>query len=150
MANDFETARASAKVRSVELGTFGKNESTFLAVTFETADKRFPVTTKRFSFSSEAQEFMEKDLTTLGWNPAAHEWAIEEIVLGGKIDGATCNLVLENNPAYGWQVKYINSSEQPALKRKFATEEVKDFAARLRARYGFKIGDKGPGDGMPF
>lgn len=143
MANEKERVRASATVASVIMGTFGKEDRSCLAVTFDIADSRFPSLSKRYFFSSDSEDMMKKDLTALGWNPEKRGWAIEEIVNDGVINGKPCSLTIENDPEWGWQVKWIDGTERPAVKRKFSTDEVKDFAQRLRSKMGIKPGDQG-------
>lgn len=146
MANEKERVRVIGTVAAVSLGTFGKEDRSALAVTFDIPDDRFPSLSKRYFFSSESEDMMKKELSALGWDPEKRQWAIEEIVVDGAINGKSCALTVENDPEWGWQIKWIDGTARPALKRKFNVEEVKDFAARMRAKMGIKPGD----GGIPF
>jgi hypothetical protein len=134
-----------ASVASIEMGVSGTGKEQ-LAITFDHDDTQYPSVTKYLFFTNEAIGITEKDLATLGWDPLANGWRIDDMLTGGAdgtpiLLGARADLLCgyeEYNGKKTFKVKFINApgERRGALKDRMSADQVRSFTAQLRSRLG--------------
>lgn len=151
--------RVEGKIAHMEYGTIGENDTLAIALRFETDDDRFRVLIGRLFMNSVDNEKRSLEtLRSLGWNGALTADSLEDLLFGSRpLIGKTASLVVERDPKYGWQVKFINAVGGRMLKKVFGPTELRErFAAKAAAPRGIQAAGIKPAappvdaDGIPF
>lgn len=128
--------RKNGKVQSCALGRTqsGKDQ---LCIMFQCEDGELAPYYQLFE-SDQNLEFFEKVMKTLGWDPNAHGWRVEELHQSEEILGREASLLIEEDEYNGKKrrrVKYVNDPKGgTGLKEVMSPQDVATFGARLRAR----------------
>lgn len=156
-----EDVRVDGKIVHMEYGTIGDNDTIAMAFRFETEDQRFPVLIGRlFMNSVDNEKRALETMRSLGWNGSLTIESLEDLLFGSRpLIGKTASLVVEKDPKYGWQVKFINAVGGRMLKKVFGAAELRErFAAKSASPRGIQAAGIKPvtqppatdSEGLPF